>query len=139
MTWRARSPRSEAVDGPHAAVLVVGDSGVGKTYLCHFLCHGEYLDNPQWTVGCNVFAKRLQRSPAPPLPVQFWDVGGNAQYKSSRAVFFTKSPPFDGNPPPPPLTAEASSSSRTRRSPRRPTRGCASSETSPRTARPCSG
>ncbi|KAG0221889.1 Rab-like protein 3, partial [Mortierella sp. GBA43] len=37
-----------------AKVLVLGDSGVGKSSLVHMLCHNESLKNPMPTVGCNV-------------------------------------------------------------------------------------
>jgi len=34
-------------------VLLLGDTGVGKTSLVHLLCNGKVLANPQWTVGCH--------------------------------------------------------------------------------------
>ncbi|CAG8585023.1 12271_t:CDS:2 [Ambispora leptoticha] len=35
-------------------IVVVGDSGVGKTCLVHILCHNEVLRNPTWTIGSSV-------------------------------------------------------------------------------------
>jgi GTPase SAR1 family protein len=36
-------------------ILVVGDSGVGKTALVSMLCTGEVVKaSPDWTIGCNV-------------------------------------------------------------------------------------
>ncbi|KAJ8252968.1 hypothetical protein GJAV_G00207710 [Gymnothorax javanicus] len=35
-------------------VLVLGDSGVGKSSLVHLLCQNQVLGNPSWTVGCSV-------------------------------------------------------------------------------------
>lgn len=43
-------------------VLVLGDSGVGKTSLVHRLCRHELLDAPQWTVGCNVEVRLMRKS-----------------------------------------------------------------------------
>ena len=36
-----------------ARVLVVGDSGVGKTSLTSLIAHGTCLPSPGWTVGCS--------------------------------------------------------------------------------------
>ncbi len=40
-----------------ARIIVVGDSGVGKTSLVHLLCYGEPCVNPTWTVGCSIEVK----------------------------------------------------------------------------------
>ncbi|XP_018804808.1 PREDICTED: rab-like protein 3 isoform X2 [Bactrocera latifrons] len=40
-----------------ARVLIVGDSGVGKTCLTHLIAHSESLTRPGWTVGCNIEVK----------------------------------------------------------------------------------
>ena len=32
-------------------LLVLGDSGVGKSSLVHILCNGTVLTNPTWTIG----------------------------------------------------------------------------------------
>ncbi|GBG33182.1 Rab-like protein 3 [Hondaea fermentalgiana] len=43
-------------------VLVLGDSGVGKTSLVHYLCRREPLRAPEWTVGCNIDVRLMRRS-----------------------------------------------------------------------------
>ena len=72
-------------------VLVVGDSGVGKTSLLHLVCHNEVLSNPSWTVGCstNVVCHEY-RSGSNRLScfVEFWDVSGHPMYKPSRKMFY---------------------------------------------------
>ena len=35
-------------------VVVVGDSGVGKTSLTWLLAHEAALPSPAWTIGCSV-------------------------------------------------------------------------------------
>lgn len=40
-----------------AKIVVVGDSGVGKTSLIHLIAHHEILKNPSWTIGCTVDVK----------------------------------------------------------------------------------
>ncbi len=47
--------RSDLSGIPSVRVLVLGDSGVGKTCLVTHLCTGRPVtDKPDWTVGCNV-------------------------------------------------------------------------------------
>ncbi|KAI8921965.1 P-loop containing nucleoside triphosphate hydrolase protein [Powellomyces hirtus] len=73
-----------------ARVLVVGDSGVGKTSLVHLLCRGEPLRSPVGTVGCSVDVKvhehpRTKRS----YFVEFLDVAGSSKQKLSRSIFYS--------------------------------------------------
>lgn len=42
---------------PKAKIVVVGDSGVGKTSLIHLISQQEVLKNPSWTIGCTVNVK----------------------------------------------------------------------------------
>jgi len=39
-------------------VVVVGDSGVGKTSLTWLLAHDSALPSPAWTIGCSVEVTR---------------------------------------------------------------------------------
>ena len=38
-------------------IVVVGDSGVGKTSLVHLIAHQEVLKKTSWTIGCSVDVK----------------------------------------------------------------------------------
>ncbi|XP_018014641.1 rab-like protein 3 [Hyalella azteca] len=74
-------------------VLVVGDSGVGKTSLVHLLVNGEVLTKSSWTIGCSVEVKIHEyREGSPghrPYFVELWDIGGNNSHKSTRHLFYT--------------------------------------------------
>lgn len=74
-------------------ILVVGDSGVGKTSLVHLICHGEILGNSSWTIGCSVEVRIHEfREGTPsqrPYFVEFWDVGGSGSHRNARHVFYT--------------------------------------------------
>lgn len=73
-------------------ILVVGDSGVGKTSLVHHICHNESIPNPGWTIGCTVEVKLYDyREGTPGMKsffLEFWDVGGSASHENSRAIFY---------------------------------------------------
>lgn len=73
-------------------VLVVGDSGVGKTALTNLICHGTVLNSPSWTIGCSVEVKiheylegtASQRS----FCIELFDIGGSHAHRNTRHVFY---------------------------------------------------
>ncbi|XP_063592602.1 rab-like protein 3 [Penaeus indicus] len=73
-------------------ILVVGDSGVGKSSLVHLICHGQALSNSSWTIGCSVEVRVHEyREGTPsqrPYFVELWDVGGSNSHKNARHVFY---------------------------------------------------
>nr|XP_012635995.1 rab-like protein 3 isoform X1 [Microcebus murinus] len=77
-------------------VLVLGDSGVGKSSLVHLLCQNQVLENPSWTVGCSVDVRVHDYKEGTPEEktyyIELWDVGGSvgsaSSVKSTRAVFY---------------------------------------------------
>ncbi|GAB6030386.1 hypothetical protein CHUAL_007264 [Chamberlinius hualienensis] len=74
-------------------VLVVGDSGVGKSTFVHLICHCQPLCNPSWTIGCSVDIKIHEYKEGTPLQktffVELWDVGGSNSHCNSRSVFYS--------------------------------------------------
>uniref|UniRef100_A0A023G7T9 Rab-like protein 3 n=1 Tax=Amblyomma triste TaxID=251400 RepID=A0A023G7T9_AMBTT len=73
-------------------ILVVGDSGVGKSSAVHLLCHNRPLVNACWTVGCSVEVKlheyREGTASQKTYFVELWDIGGSSSHSSARAVFY---------------------------------------------------
>lgn len=73
-------------------ILVVGDSGVGKTSLVHHICHNESISNPGWTIGCTVEVKLYDYKEGTPgtrsFFLEFWDVGGSASHQNCRSIFY---------------------------------------------------
>ena len=78
-------------DLPRVRILVVGDSGVGKSSLVHLLCHGEAQGNPSATVGCRTDV-RLHHTRVDGQDqrffVEFWEVGGHRNFKMGRGMFY---------------------------------------------------
>lgn len=73
-------------------VMVLGDSGVGKTSFVHLAAHNEPIKSPSWTVGCTVEVKlhefREGTKDQKTYFVEFWDVGGSKNHENSRPVFY---------------------------------------------------
>lgn len=73
-------------------ILVLGDSGAGKTSFVHLSAHNESLRSPSWTVGCSVEVKLHEYKEGTrdqkPFFVEFWDVGGSHFHRNTRSVFY---------------------------------------------------
>uniref|UniRef100_A0A1B6G0S0 Rab-like protein 3 n=1 Tax=Cuerna arida TaxID=1464854 RepID=A0A1B6G0S0_9HEMI len=73
-------------------VLLVGDSGVGKSSLTHLVCHNEPISNPSWTVGCSLEVKLHEYEEGTPKQktyfIELWDVGGSSSHQNARGVFY---------------------------------------------------
>ena len=79
-------------------LLVLGDSGVGKSSLVHILCNGSVLTNPTWTIGASVEVKlhsykegisSASKEKEKPFIIEFFDIGGSLQHKTSRHIFYS--------------------------------------------------
>lgn len=73
-------------------IIVVGDSGVGKTSLVQLLCQTEPMTNPGWTIGCSVEVKLHEYKAGTPSEktyfIELWDVGGSTSHQNSRSIFY---------------------------------------------------
>ncbi|XP_051174355.1 rab-like protein 3 isoform X1 [Leptopilina boulardi] len=73
-------------------ILVLGDSGVGKTSLTHLICHQQPMNNPSWTIGCSVEVKLHEYKEGTANQrryfIELWDIGGSQSHQNTRSVFY---------------------------------------------------
>ncbi|XP_068652548.1 small GTPase LIP1-like isoform X2 [Aristolochia californica] len=104
MFWREREReiKEQSGDPPcgQVRVLVLGDSGVGKTSLVHLIDKGYAIARPNQTIGCTVSVKHTTYGSSGSSSstskgdaerdffVELWDVSGHERYKDCRSLFY---------------------------------------------------
>jgi len=73
-------------------LLVVGDSGVGKSSVIHSIVNQEVLYNAACTIGCNAQVMQFtycgQHGHDRDVFLEFWEIGGSASHQKSRSIFY---------------------------------------------------
>ncbi|XP_033635808.1 rab-like protein 3 isoform X1 [Asterias rubens] len=81
-----------SVDLEKVRVVVVGDSGVGKSSLVTLICRGQPNLYPSWTIGAAVDVKIHEYKEGTPAQksyfVECWDIGGSVNHANSRHIFY---------------------------------------------------
>ncbi|XP_073134277.1 small GTPase LIP1 [Henckelia pumila] len=106
MFWREKERENiEQVSGPpcgQVRVLVVGDSGVGKTSLVHLILKGSSVAHPPQTIGCTVGVKHttyvssgsssnsIKGDTERDFFIELWDISGHERYKDCRSLFYSQ-------------------------------------------------
>ena len=68
-------------------ILVIGDSGVGKTSLIRMAVHNTYSKSMKATVGVD-FALKIMQYNNIPVTLQLWDIAGNERSGKMTRVYF---------------------------------------------------
>ncbi|KAL0449176.1 UNVERIFIED_CONTAM: Small GTPase LIP1 [Sesamum latifolium] len=106
MFWRERERETKEQNGGppvgQIRVLVVGDSGVGKTSLVHLIMKGSSIARLPQTVGCTVSVKHtaygssgsssssMQGDAERDFFIELWDISGHEHYKDCRSLFYSQ-------------------------------------------------
>jgi small GTP-binding protein len=67
---------------PEAKVILVGDSGVGKTCIAGFATHGSFQHGSQPTVGAGIFHLNVNTPSEGPISLNIWDTAGQERYEN---------------------------------------------------------
>ncbi len=74
-------------------IVVVGDSGVGKTSLVHLITRQAILKKSNCTIGCSVDVKLHEYRDGTiqhkTVFIEFYDIGGNSNHRKSAKMFFS--------------------------------------------------
>ncbi|KAH0790787.1 Ras family protein [Histomonas meleagridis] len=67
--------------------LIVGDGGVGKTSIANRLCHHEFIDTTESTVGVEYLSYTLNVEDQQ-IKLQIWDTAGQEEYKALGKAYY---------------------------------------------------
>ena len=68
-------------------LIVIGDSAIGKSCLMQRMCHNEFADDHEVTVGVE-FGSLLIRMQSIPFKLQIWDTAGQESFQSITKIFY---------------------------------------------------
>ncbi|KAG6440233.1 hypothetical protein O3G_MSEX001187 [Manduca sexta] len=63
-------------------IIVLGDSGVGKTCLTYRFCEGQFLEKSEATIGVD-FRERTVKIANEDIKLQLWDTAGQERFRKS--------------------------------------------------------
>ncbi|XP_074530714.1 RAB33B, member RAS oncogene family a [Halichoeres trimaculatus] len=63
-------------------IIVIGDSGVGKTCLTYRFCAGRFPEKTEATIGVD-FRERLVEIDGEKIKIQLWDTAGQERFRKS--------------------------------------------------------
>ena len=67
---------------PPLIVVLVGDAGVGKTYLLNKYIRGSTPKNPASTIGVEFATRTVELKEGGKVKAQIWDTAGQERYRS---------------------------------------------------------
>lgn len=79
------SPQEQKLE---AKVVLIGNSGVGKTSIALRFKDGTFSDNPSATVGASYFQKVMTLKDGTQLRLHIWDTGGAEKFKSVAPLYY---------------------------------------------------
>ncbi|XP_041951502.1 ras-related protein Rab-33B-like [Alosa sapidissima] len=71
-------------------IVVIGDSGVGKTCLAYRFCAGKFPDKTEATIGVD-FRERILDIEGEKIKVQLWDTAGQERFRKSMVQQYYRS------------------------------------------------
>uniref|UniRef100_A0A5B6Z2L4 Uncharacterized protein n=1 Tax=Davidia involucrata TaxID=16924 RepID=A0A5B6Z2L4_DAVIN len=106
MFWREREKENKEQNGGppcgQVRVLLVGDSGVGKSSIVHLIVKGSSIARPPQTIGCTVGVKyitygnsgsssnSIKGDSERDFFIELWDVSGHDRYQNCRSLFYSQ-------------------------------------------------
>ena len=67
--------------------LLVGNGNVGKTSIVRRMCRGDFIDNPETTIGVE-FITKIFEIEGSQIKLQIWDTAGQEKYRSVGKAYY---------------------------------------------------
>ena len=69
-------------------VILIGDSGVGKSSLLRCFTDGTFAEISDPTVGVDFFARIIKVADGTPIKLQLWDTAGHERFRSITKSYY---------------------------------------------------
>mmetsp|Transcript_4106 Transcript_4106/g.6168 ORF Transcript_4106/g.6168 Transcript_4106/m.6168 type:complete len:217 (+) Transcript_4106:42-692(+) len=69
-------------------IILLGDSGAGKTTLCHFLMHKVFKSDTQSTIGVAYQKTKITLDSGREVELSLWDSAGQEKYRSIGPIYY---------------------------------------------------
>ena len=69
-------------------LVVIGDSGVGKSSLIHFFQKGYHTDNFKPTIGADFANKEVKLDDGRSCVLQIWDTAGQERFRTITTAYY---------------------------------------------------
>ena len=69
-------------------IIIIGDSGVGKTSLVKKFVSGHFSKDYKASIGTNIFIKKINLNSTKEISVQIWDIAGQERWVKMRDLYY---------------------------------------------------
>lgn len=69
-------------------IVLLGNSGVGKSSIALCLCHGRFSEHHQVTVGAAFFNHTIELKNGVSINLNIWDTGGQERFRSIAPLYY---------------------------------------------------
>ena len=71
-----------------AKIVLIGNSGVGKTSIAVKYRENKFIENPKATVGASYIPKNIAFKDGSMLRLHIWDTGGAEKFKAIAPLYY---------------------------------------------------
>ncbi|CAG9471919.1 ras-related protein Rab-5B, putative [Plasmodium vivax] len=69
-------------------IVLLGDSGVGKSSIALYLCHGRFSEKHQVTIGAAFLHHTIELKNGATMKLHIWDTGGQERFRSMAPLYY---------------------------------------------------
>ncbi|SOV81051.1 secretory complex protein 61 alpha [Plasmodium sp. gorilla clade G3] len=69
-------------------IVLLGDSGVGKSSIALYLCHGRFSEKHQVTIGAAFLHHNIELKNGATMKLHIWDTGGQERFRSMAPLYY---------------------------------------------------
>ncbi|CRH02355.1 ras-related protein Rab-5B, putative [Plasmodium relictum] len=80
--------KKKCVKDTKVKIVLLGDSGVGKSSIALHLCHGRFSEKHQVTIGSAFLHHVIELKNGTSMKLHIWDTGGQERFRSMAPLYY---------------------------------------------------